>query len=129
VAPRSLMCRFGFLLLFLLTPLFFTANPVFAEEFKFHDKPHFLGTTLKSDWCGEVVDLKIKALQDPSIFNPPDSVYLQQKVLGVSLVAMSVVCPEVKKITLSGWFQGELYFAGAASKENDWRLVGLYVEP
>lgn len=100
-----------------------------SEEFKFHDKPNFLGTTLSSHWCGEVVALKITALQDPAIFNPPDSVYLQQKALGVSLVAMGVVCPQVKKITFSGWYKGELYYAGAASAEDEWRLVGIYAPP
>lgn len=127
MAPRLIICRFGLLLSSLL--LFFAANSVFAEEFKFHDKPHFIGSTLKSDWCAEVVDLKIKALEDPTIFDPPDSVYLQQKMLGMSRLAMSNACPKMKKINFSGWYQGELYYAGTAKAENDWHLVGLYVEP
>ena len=125
-AGKVLLC---FQLVTILFLVLMTAGPLHADEFIFHDRPNFTGTTVKSDWCGEVVDLKLTALQDPAIFDPPNSVYLQQKALGVSLVAMGIVCPAVKKITLSGWYRGELYYAGTASVDNDWRLVGLYEEP
>ena len=100
-----------------------------AGQFKFHDKPNFTGTTLDENWCGENVALKLTALQDPAIFDPPDSVYLQRKVLGTSRAALNIVCPGVRKITFSGWDKGELYYAGAAAAEDDWQLVGIYAKP
>lgn len=105
------------------------AGGALAGQFKFHDKPNFVGVTLEEDWCGEVVALKLTALQDPGIFDPPDSEYMQRKALGTSRAALEIVCPGVRKITFSGWYRGELYYAGAASAEDDWRLVGIYAAP
>ncbi|MBU0500909.1 MAG: hypothetical protein KJ558_01625 [Gammaproteobacteria bacterium] len=105
------------------------AGGALAGQFRFHDKPNFVGVTLEEDWCGEVVALKLTALQDPGIFDPPDSEYMQRKALGTSRAALEIVCPGVRKITFSGWYRGELYYAGAASAGDDWRLVGLYAAP
>ncbi|MBU0499295.1 MAG: hypothetical protein KJ558_09490 [Gammaproteobacteria bacterium] len=100
-----------------------------AAQFRFNDLPHFSGVSVRTDWCGEEVALKITALEDASIFVPPDGEYLQTMVVGKSRAVMGMICPRVKKITISGWYKGELHYAGSASEKNNWGLVGIYSAP
>jgi len=99
-----------------------------AAPFVFSDKPNFSGSTTKYDnWCSRTVDLKVVALERPDIFNPPDSAYLQFKLAKQSSMIMSSICKRVRKITISGWYRGKLYYAGAATKNDNWKLVGIYL--
>ena len=121
-----------FYCLFLLFAVIAAPGILMADQVRFKDSTtatKFIGTSARTNWCDEVVALKVTATQNPTVFNPPDSAYLQTNLVGQARAIMGFSCRKLRKITISGWYQGKLYYAATASKNNGWTLEGIYAEP
>lgn len=89
-----------------------------------HEK--FKVTSVRENWCGEVVNLRVDAIES-GIFARPGSQLLQGDMVGGVRAVIPFTCPKATRINFSGWSKGKLVFAGAAWAENQWRLIGFYV--
>lgn len=91
-----------------------------------HDQ--FKVSSVNADWCANAVDLRVDA-DDPSVFARPESQVMQGDLVGGVRAVMPFSCPQATRMNLAGWSRGTLVFAGTASADNNWKLVGFYVAP